>query len=387
MAKNTGKIGKLVASIVELFDRTIKVDDKNKNIYLNDEDNLYPNRIELVERNSITAFSASQKLKSFIVGLGFKEKDLNKVIVNKQKKMTLYKFLQLWANSIKTHRGAYIHVNYDIEGKVNSLDVLNFKKCRVSKEDAFGYSGLIYYKDWNKKANGVFKRSDKEVRWFYPYNKDLSVINDQRAKDFKGEKDPLKLVENYRGQVLFMNLDDTEVYPYAWLHPTYNDADNEYRISLYRNNQLRSGFLGKTVVIGNGIPEEDQEDFNNNIKSWLGSENSGSVFVITPKEGVDDPDKIITTVELKGNYDSKRFDKDEKSIANNIRKAYLSIPNILIEPQDSFFGASGEAFQKAIEYYNDETQFLRDLIKQQLEEFLPGKDYTIQPFKKREDVV
>lgn len=378
-----GKIGKFVASIVELFDRSIKVSGE-KDIYNNDSDNLYPNRVELVERNSITAFSSSQKLKSFIVGKGFASEDLNKMIVNPNKQLTAYKLLGKIANSLKTHRGAFIHVNYDIEGNINSLDVLSYKKCRIVKQDDLGYAGRIWFTDWKKKdGKRLFKQDKEKEVWFYPYNRNPKVILEQRINDVKLRKsdleDPEELVRNYRGQVYFLNLDDTEIYPFAWIHSAYNDADNEYRISLYRNSNLRSGFLNKTMVIFNGMDEESMEDADKSVKEWLGAENSGSVFVMKPKEQLEDPDKLIITKELKSTYDSKRFSEDVKDIANNIRKCYLSIPSILIEPQDSFFGSSGEAFREAVKYYNEETRSLRDTVADLLNEFYPDRNFVINP--------
>lgn len=355
-----GKAGKFVASIVELFTREVKAQGVN-NIYTNDADNLYPQRVELVERNSVTAFAASNKLKSFIIGKGFRDESLNELVVNTAKKLTGYKFLALLAHSLKTHRGAFVHVNYDIEGKVNYLDVLPYKKCRIAKEDGFGYPGKIYYKDWSEAKTFTAGYGKDADRWFYPFNNDTKVIADQRAKDAKTEEVEA-LVRDYRGQVYFLSLDETEVYPYAWLHPAYNDADSEYRTALYRNSNLRTGFLGKTMIVAPGLDPETQNDLDDKVKEWLGAENSSPVFVMKSTEVVEDPSKVIGTVELKGSYDSKRFENDEKSIANNIRKAYLSIPQILIDPEDSFFGSSGEAFREAIEYYNKETLFIRENI-------------------------
>lgn len=380
MAAENNKIGKFVASLVELFDRSVKPVGEDK-VYNNDSDNLYPNRVELVERNSVTAFAASNKLKSFIVGKGFVNKEFNEMIVNPKKRMKGYQFLTRLANSLKTHRGAFVHVNYDIDGNVNYLDVLSFKKCRVAKEDAFGYSGRIFYKNWDESKKKIGSKSNNDAKWFYPFDKSEKSINDQRKRDLDIQKikepTPEDLVKYYRGQVLFLNLDDTEVYPYAWVHPAYNDADSEYRYSLYRNNGLRTGFLDKTIIIPNGLDEESRNEFDDAVRDWLGSENSGSVFVYTPESPLEDPSKAIATISLKGSYDSKRFENDETAIANNIRKAYLSIPKILIDPEDSFFGSSGEAFIQAIEYYNKETLFIREAIAYMMDLFYNG-DFSIR---------
>lgn len=371
-----GKAGKFVASIVELFTREVK-EQGVENIYNNDADNLYPDRVELVERNSVTAFASSNKLKSFIVGRGFVDQSLNERVVNPSKKINGYKFLALLAQSLKTHRGAFVHVNYDIEGNVNYLDVLPYRKCRVSKGDSFGYPGKIYYKEWRGAKKFTAGYGKTAERWFYPFNSDPKVIADQRAKDAKSD-DIEALVRDYRGQVYFLNLDETEIYPYAWLHPAYNDADSEYRTALYRNSNLRTGFLGKTMIVAPGLDEDTQNELDERVKEWLGAENSSPVFVMKSTEVVDDPSKVIGTVELKGSYDSKRFENDEKAIANNIRKSYLSIPRILIDPEDNFFGSSGEAFREAIEYYNKETLFIREAIAYMMDQFYKKGDFTIQ---------
>lgn len=373
------KLGKYFASIIELFNREIKpIGDKN--IYENDVDNLYPNRVEIIEKNSVTAISASGKLKAFIVGKGFVNQSFNEMIVNKPKKMKGYHFLDKVANSLKTHKGAYIHVNYDFEGKVNYLDVLPYKKCRRSKEDDLGNNGLIYYKDWSKGQEKGFATKKENTKWFYPYNSDNKIILDQRKRDLKEAniKSPkdTDIITEYRGQVYFLTLEEDEIYPSAWINPAYNDADSEFRLSLYRNTGFRNGFLDKTIVIPNGLDEETSTELEEEMRKWLGSENSSSLFMFAPDTVVDDPSKIITVVSLKGSYDSKRFDTDEKALANNIRKAYLTIPKILIDPEDSFFGSSGEAFKEAIKYYNNETLFIREKIAYMMDLFYNG-DFTI----------
>lgn len=372
-----GKLGKFVATIVELFNREIKAVG-NKDIYENDVDNLYPNRVEIVERNSVTALSASNKLKAFIVGKGFVDQKFNEMIVNKQKNINGYQFLNKVGQSLKTHRGVFVHVNYDIQGNVNYLDVLPYKKVRISKEDSKGYPGVIYYKDWETKEK--FSAGKNDCPFFYPFNRDANIIKDQRVKDAKSNGDNINvedLITDYRGQVYFLNLDENEIYPFAWVNSVYNDADSEFRISLYRNSNLRNGFLDKTMIIPNGLDEESMEDFTENVQNWLGAENSSSVFVFAPEGGVENPDKLITTISLKGNYDSKRFELDEKSISNNIRKAYLSIPRILIEADETVFGNSGEAITKAVEYYNEETLHIREAIAYMMDSFYTG-DFTIK---------
>src|SRR5690625_846896 len=361
---------KFFATVVELFTRSVNL-VSSEQIYTNDKDNLYPDRVETIERNSPTAAAASRKLYSFIVGSGFAEDDVNDIIVNKQKNLTLYGLLKKIAHSIKTHRGAYIHVGYDIEGEINSLDVLDFKKVRVSKGDSKGYKGKYYYRNW-KESKGLFKgfMKQKSHKSFYAFNGNKEVVLEQIKND--GDGDIVKGLKNYRGQVYEINLDEEEVYPYAFLNPALNDADSEFRIGVYRNTHIRSGFIDKTIIMPNGLGEEEFDSFKEKVSEWMGAEGTAGAFVFQPTEKEPDLDNVIKVINLKGSYDSDKFKNDEVAFANNIRKAYLSIPAILIDPKEGIFGSSGEAFVQAKEYYNDETKFIRDTITEVLNELCKG---------------
>src|SRR5690625_1521875 len=187
---------KFFARIVELFTRDVSF-VSSEQINISDSDNLYPDRVEAIEKNSSTALSASRKLFSFIVGNGFEDEELNEIIVNRRKGLTLYGLLKKIANSIKTHRGVYIHVGYNIEGEINSLDVLDFKKVRVSKDDSEGNKGRFYYRNW-RESKGLFKNfyKSKVNKYFYAYNPIKQVIADQMIADGKG--DIVRGVQQYR---------------------------------------------------------------------------------------------------------------------------------------------------------------------------------------------
>lgn len=348
------KNSKYLIGIVDLFDRILPF-SKEEKVYKNDVDNLYPNRIEITEKNSTTANSCSNKLGQYIFGKGFTTNDV--LVKNKKgQKINLNDCLQMVVDSVKTHRGAFIHLNYDIEGKVNYFDVLDYKKCRIAKEDNNGYSGNIIYKDWTEKK-GMFDK--KEDVWFYPYNP--LNINAQRKKDTPKSEKIEDLIRNYRGQVLFFSLDNSNVYPYAWLSgQSVYDADSEFRLSLYRNNSIRKGFQDKTMFILNGLDEDTKKDFEKEVKGWLGAENSGSVFLFGTQEFLENPEKVIVPIQLKSSYDSKKFEFDEKAFEDSIRKSYLQIPKILINDNDGgIFGSSATALDEAQRIYSNETNFLR----------------------------
>lgn len=373
MAKN-----KLRIYLKELFTRVVKP-IRAEQLYTNDVDNLYPNRVEAIESNSPTAQAAANELRSMIIGRGFEDEELNKKIVNPHTGLTAYELLQEIADSIKTHRAAYIYVNYNAEGEVTVLDVLKYRKIRIGKEDTKGNYGRIYERDWDE-VSGRFKgfNKDDNARYYYPFNRNLKVINAQRKADSPQATSPEDLIRNYRGQVFMITLDKTEVYPFAFLHSAMNQADSEYRIGVYDNSNLRRGFLDKTIIALSGVDDTSMQEFTDNVADWMGAENSESVMVIDRPKDLALDEKFIETISLKGTYDAKRFSEARDNAESAIRKAYLNIPKVLIDPSEGSLGTSGKAFEEAQRLYSDKTMFIRDRIASELGK-LQDLDWTIKP--------
>ncbi|MDV4026840.1 hypothetical protein CMT52_21195, partial [Elizabethkingia anophelis] len=203
-----------------------------------------------------------------------------------------------------------------------NLKVLDSIPLVKSKDDDDGFPGKFYQLDFIDKKE-QFKKVDKNTKWFYPYNADSKVILQQMKNDckLKGIQDPTpqQLVQNYRGQIYYLNL--TPKYPYA-LPPwdaVYDDMDTEYRISRYNNTQSRSGWLGKTIVKKFDSDDEENKKFNDELKKNLGSENSADVMVIDVPEGTtDDLSKAFVVDQLKAQFDDKLFESTKKTLRQNI---------------------------------------------------------------------
>lgn len=369
--KAENNLAKFTAKFVEIYNRLIpQRKECDYDIYLNDVDNLYPDRLEAIERNSVTALSCSNKLGNFIFGKGFENNFASEINTRKNQKITLNRCLLDVTNSLKTHKAVYIHLNYDIEGKVNYFDVLEYKKCRKVKEDDYGNEGIVIYKDWSKvekRFSFITERKSKKNKWFYPYNPEN--VNPQRQKD--NPKGDIKTqIVNYRGQVLYYSLDDrNQIYANGWLNAqAMNDADSEFRMSLYHNNNIRLGFIDKTILITNGLDPDSEAQFQKDFYEWLGTENAGGVYHINTPYQVEDIKSTISVETVASSYDPKKFKEVLEDIKNNIRSCYLQIPKILIDDKDGgVFGNSGEAIEQATKVYNSETAPIRyeieDLFK------------------------
>lgn len=359
--KAENKLSKFTAKFIEIYNRLIPVRKlEGFDIHLNDIDNLYPDRLEAIEENSVTALSCSNKLGNFIFGKGFENNFDALINTRKGKTITLNRCLLDVANSLKTHKGVYIHLNYDIEGKPNYFDVLEYKKCRTVKEDSYGNEGVIVYKDWTKtdRFNFIDIKKENKTKWFYPYNPDN--VNAQRISDTpKG--DIASQIKNYRGQVLYFSLDgNNKIYAKGWLNAQgMNDADSEYRMSLYHNNNIRLGFIDKTILLSNGLDPESEDHLKKDFKEWLGSENAGGVYFMNSPVQMENLDSLLKVQTVTSSYDPKKFKEVLSDIKDNIRRCYLMIPKILVDEEGGIFGTSGEALIQAMKSYSNDTAFIR----------------------------
>lgn len=360
----------LRATIIELFSRLIplKEDKEDGDVYWNDADNLYPNRIERIVNSSPTASRASKIMGKYISGKGLVIEDLD-IFVNKAKNYKLSNIISICGQNMAKQGGVFIHVGFGIDADETSfkivaktLDVLDYTKCRIAKEDDEKYDGKIFYRDYNvKKSFGNSKKTD--ARWFYPFNKNQEVILAQIKADYEDKKgvptdNIADMLPYYRGQVFYLNLTPEYKYALAPIDPNYNDADTEYRISLYENREVRGGFLGKTAIITQGLDEETSKEVNENISKWLGAdgEDTDGIFRLDLEQS-EDVTKVMHTIQLKPNLDPKLFADMKKDLRSSILGAYSSIPEILVlSGSGTLFGTSGEAYEQAKIFYNEQTE-------------------------------
>lgn len=355
------------ATLIELFSRIIplKEDKKDGDVYWNDVDNLYPNRIERIVNNSPTASRASKIMGKYISGKGLVLESQD-VIVNKAKNYKLSNVISICGQNMAKQGGVFIHVGFglndDLTGVVpRSLDVLDYTKCRIAKEDDDKYDGKIFYRDYcEKKSFGNNKKT--EEKWFYPFNKNQDVILSQIKADYEDKKgEPTEniaeMLPYYKGQVFYLNLTPEYKYALAPIDSNYNDADTEYRISLYENREVRGGFLGKTAIITQGLDEETAKQVNENVGKWLGAdgEDTDGIFRLD-LENVEDVTKVMHTIQLKPNLDPKLFSEMKRDLKTTILGAFNSIPEILVlSNSGTVFGTSGEAYEQAKIFYNEQT--------------------------------
>ena len=368
------EVGKVRATLVELYNRIIKTDKNDKNIYLNGEDNLYPYEIERIVNNSPTATRAVNVMHNFIAGFGVE----NDVLVNAKKGYYLSDIVDLIAGDVAPQNGSFIWVGYGINGDglpyQQKLDILDYSNCRISKEDDNEYPGKVWYKDFQNKKTFYGQRKDDVSTWYYPYNPNPEVVGAQMRADARaglglGKNDEVtieQMIKHYRGQVYYMNLTPRYKYALSKFDSVFNDSDSEFRFSLYVNREMRTGFLGKVIAITQGLDEGDDEQISEDLGKLLGAENVGSLLHLRADQ-TDDLSKVLRIEQLKPQLDDKMFVEQDKRIRRNILGAANNLPEPLIYAgEGSLFGTSGDTYREMKLFYQEQTQRERTAIEKTL---------------------
>ena len=343
--------------------------DKKLEIYQNGADNLYPERIDRLINNSVTAKMASEMMVQYVLGKGFGEADNFKV--NDSQK--LIDFAIDVADSLVRQRGIAIHFDYNLNFEPINPKVLDFTKVRLGLKDSKQYNGKILFKnDWsNNKEDAVV---------FDVFNKSDKIVQAQINK--------AGTIDKYKGQVMYINLDSRYYYPLSRIDAVINDCDSESQAAIYKNMILRKGFFGKQIImtpplISNDEPEmvlndlgelvrnrefarrqAEADEVKKTIESFIGSENAGGALMIESPDFINGIDTIFKIQTINSEVNDKMFEYTENSVSKNILMAFNNIPVALVKSPDSaMFGNSGESIAEAKKMYWENTSKERNKLE------------------------
>ena len=388
MAENTGIVGKVRAKFVEIYKKVDKlVKDKDTTIWYNGENNLYPNEIEGIIMNSPTAKRCVKLWGKFVSGRGFVNTETD-IIVNDRKNHKLSDISTLAANEAGEQGGVFFHIGYGLNEDLiltqKSLDLLDYSKCRLSKQDDDENEGFIIYKDWSKKV--AFSDKTNKEKKYYPYNPDKDVVLSQIKADYAKSKgkdtdDLATMLPYYTGQVYYWNLTPKYRYAIAPIDPVYNDADSEARIQVYNNRGIRTGFLGKLAVLTQGLDDETAKVINKDLEKWLGEEGGDGMWRLDV-EKADDLENVLKIIQLKAQIDPKLFSELKKEIRSAIMGSF-GIPEGMLLTSDSMFGTQSETYEGYKLFYSEQTEPERKKLEHTLNYL--GFPCEIEPIVKKAD--
>lgn len=361
------------AKIIEIY-KKLTTYDKKLGVIVNGVDNQYPERVDRFINNSVTAKTCAKIMKSYLRGRGWGDVN-DKVLVNSN--TTLQKFTEQVCNSASKQRGFYIHVSYNANFIPSAYDVLPYSYCRLGKKDDNKYNGKIGVSDkW-----GEDNVKDTDVSFYDVFNPDKKVVESQ-INQAKGNNF-VEQVENYKGQILYVNFDDEYIYALSQADPVLKDCDSEAQASVYKNRFLRKGYMGQKMIVTKPLvggledydndaaklkqAESERDAFQDSIKDCIGADNNGGVLTLEMQFEDDNIDEMIKVIDIDSNITDDAFKHTEESVFNNILMSFNSLPSGLVRPVNTLFGQSSAAIEQMQRVYQENTSPERDTIEQTIQ--------------------
>jgi hypothetical protein len=329
-----------------------------------DTDNAYPQRMLELVAQSPTAKDCWNKRAKFIAGNGFEDAALGKTLIN-NKGLTLAKLLKAVAADKALFCGFGIHVNYNANFKIASVNYIKFEDIRMGDTDnANTTNKFAIYSDWGRKTWKNIMRS--KIIFLDKYNPDESIIK-QQVKAAGGW-------DKYKGQLFYFN-PEVDDYPLMEADSVWEDFETEAGIKIFNNREVTTGFLPSTMLFmqsrreeadnstdaGNGSNTPSQLEMD--LGAFQGAKSAQKIIVIEYEDESAKPEFQPYAIQ----NNDKLFESTERSVEARIIKGF-SVPRELINAEKSSGLSNGSEKKQAIHEFNDNTAPDRLELSETLEE-------------------
>lgn len=320
-----------------------------------DMDNAYPQRMLELVAGSPTAKDCWNKRAKFIAGNGFEQPGLGKQIINPNG-LTLAKLLKAIAVDKSLFTGFGIHLNYNANFKIASVNYVKFEDIRMGDTDCPDTNGkFAVYSDWGRKTWKNIMRN--KITFLDAYDPNPEVIK-QQVIDAGGW-------ENYKGQLLYCNPEIND-YPLIEADSVWEDFETEAGIKIFNNREVSTGFLPSTMLFmqsrreeaDNIRPDSDEQHYYNtpsqleqDLGAFQGTKSSQKIIVIEYEDENSKPEFQPYSIQ----NNDKLFESTEKSVEARIIKGF-SIPKELINSEKASGLSNGGEKKEAIKEFNDSTE-------------------------------
>lgn len=319
-----------------------------------DMDNAYPQRMLELVAASPTAKDCWNKRTKFIAGNGFEEAGLGKQVIN-SKGLTLAKLLKAVATDKALFTGFGIHVNYNANFKIASVNYIRFEDIRMGDTDCPDTADkYAIYSDWGRKTWKNIMRS--KITFLDKYTPDVQAIKDQVLAAGGWQ--------NYKGQLYYFN-PEVDDYPLIEADSVWEDFETEAGIKVFNNREVTTGFLPSTMLFMQSRREEadntspDSEELlyanapsqlEKDLGSFQGAKSAQKIIVIEYEDEASKPEFKPYSIQ----NNDRLFEATEKSVEARIIKGF-SIPKELINAEKSSGLSNGGEKKQAICEFNDNT--------------------------------
>ena len=333
--------------------------------------NLYPQEIANLIYASKTASAAVEKMTENIICEGFKNEEFRNITNDNGYNMD--DILEITANDLARFKGWTWIVQYGLrEGGYVPVGVYNvpFEYVRAEKSENYLKDPKIY--KWR-----VFNNWDRQTVKATQVMQNSTVYNTYDPKNAPKEIADCGGLENYNGQLLYVNLCTTRPYPISTFHSVRNEMDAENKNGKYVSRTLGRGFhMCSIVTHGEFETDQEQQDFTDTLAEMMGSENAGSVLTVR-NNNIEQKDKFITVDQLGSPIDRELYKAYVEPLRKDIAISAYNIPLPLIDSSLlTFSNASGEVIKELQKVYRNSLSKVRQRISRELAQMF-GVDISI----------
>ena len=333
--------------------------------------NLYPQEIANLIYASKTASAAVEKMTENIICEGFKNEEFKNM--TNDNGLNMDDILENTANDLARFKGWAWIVQYGLrEGGYVPVGVYNvpFEYVRAEKSENYLKDPKIY--KWR-----VFNNWDRQTVKATQVMQNSTVYNTYDPKNAPNEIADCGGLENYNGQLLYVNLCTTRPYPISTFHSVRNEMDAENKNGRYVSRTLGRGFhMCSIVTHGEFETDQEQQDFTDTLAEMMGSENAGSVLTVR-NNNIEQKDKFITVDQLGSPIDRELYKAYVEPLRKDIAISAYNIPLPLIDSSLlTFSNASGEVIKELQKVYRNSLSKVRQRISRELAQMF-GVDISI----------
>ena len=337
-------------------------------------DNSFPSTLKNLIEQSSSGKEAVNRAATFYKGGSFEGED---TIVSEQG-LTLKKVVSIMAEDYATFRAFAVQTNYNLKGKISSLNPMRIETLRFSEFDELNFANKIgYHRNFGRNAVDQ-KVIDSfpvagEIKWFNRFNP--NAVETQIEHTEGG-------ISNYLGQLLYHTDSGHSSYPIPPFQASINYLLSDIENSILIRKETATGFINSFLFKTTMDASDTRLDaIQGAIIESQGARGTGKVIVIP---GLTPEEVSSTVLEEMASGGSRKTTMETSIMTYELNKAVLT-GAYLIPPAlsgiDMATGFSGADLQEAYFVFNAVTQNGRDIIESEINRILKLSDFDVKSIK------
>ena len=326
--------------------------------------NTFPQSLLNLIEQSASAKPAIKRTSKFYKGAGFDGE--NEIVSSRG--LTLKNVAAIMADDYATWEAFAVHCNYNLEGKVTSINPMRIADLRFNRFDELNYASKVGY-HYNYGGNSEIRKqiqqsvTSADIKWFDRFNP--NAVGAQISEVEGG-------ISNYLGQVLYHSESGHSSYPISPLQAPVNYLLSDVENSILVRKETSTGFIN-SYLLKTSMDSEDATliALENAIAQAQGARGTGKIITFSGLS----PDELNSTLleEIGGGGGSAKAIIESATLTYELNQKILTnayqIPPALAGVDNST-GFSGEDITEAYFIFNAITQGGRDAIEASLNRIL-----------------